>query len=345
MQTKIIFKGEIVIIFLIQFFTGICNPQYLKKFIELGTLADDSSYKLISVSKEKMFQVYQQLVFNDYSQKTLDIQRNPSKYNLVSLRKIISTFNKSNLISWGWDPKEAAHKVMDRLIKVTGPEVKGAHDAHFVIVDNKAYITYMANDIQPGESPQWPFVYNAMSIIDINNLKVEKILPMATGGQIFKNEILPEGACFVPRILKKDPKTLRCFFASENPGKRQSQIWYVDFDLRRGKFKNNIFKARLQTGEDILNMQPNLLYQKAVEKGYNGSETDYGMYPFDIKTINNKLYVGISHYPVGPSILTTLNRKMNTFNIESYLFIPNYLKLNETAFNCLPDGTWLAIVR
>jgi len=40
-----------------------------------------------------------------------------------------------------------------------GPEVKGAHDAEFVIVDGKAYILGMANDVQPSENPEWPFIY------------------------------------------------------------------------------------------------------------------------------------------------------------------------------------------
>ena len=45
-----------------------------------------------------------------------------------------------NLLSAGWDPALAGDVVMQRLVKVTAPQVKGAHDAEFVCVGERAYI-------------------------------------------------------------------------------------------------------------------------------------------------------------------------------------------------------------
>ena len=39
------------------------------------------------------------------------------------------------------------------------PVVKGAHDSDFIIHNGKAYVVYMANDVRPGEAPDWSFVY------------------------------------------------------------------------------------------------------------------------------------------------------------------------------------------
>ncbi|WOK07021.1 hypothetical protein RT717_00095 [Imperialibacter roseus] len=136
-----------------------------------------------------------------------------------------------------WNPKLAADLVIANLIKVTSPEAKGAHDASFVIVGNHAYIATMINDVQPGENPEWPYVYDALSIVNIETQKVGRIIPFVKGGQVFDNATLPEGACFVPRIIQINKSYIRCFFASEEPGKRQSQVWYIDFDLKKTSFQ------------------------------------------------------------------------------------------------------------
>ena len=68
-----------------------------------------------------------------------------------------------SLLPAAWDAKAAGDKVMASLIKASGPEVKGAHDAHFAIVGDRAYIVSEANDRQAGEAAQWPFVYATRS--------------------------------------------------------------------------------------------------------------------------------------------------------------------------------------
>jgi hypothetical protein len=81
----------------------------------------------------------------------------------------------TSLLPAGWDAKAAGDKVMAGLIKASGPEVKGTHDAHFAIVGDRAYIVSEANDRQAGEAAQWPFVYATLSIVDAFQL-----LPLAT---------------------------------------------------------------------------------------------------------------------------------------------------------------------
>ena len=47
------------------------------------------------------------------------------------------------LVPDGWDPALAGDQVLERLIKVTAPQVKGAHDAEFVCVGDRAYVVEM----------------------------------------------------------------------------------------------------------------------------------------------------------------------------------------------------------
>ena len=54
------------------------------------------------------------------------------------------------LLPAGWDPALAGDKVLASLIKVTAPQVKGAHDAEFVCVGERAYIVEHDNDVAPG---------------------------------------------------------------------------------------------------------------------------------------------------------------------------------------------------
>ena len=79
--------------------------------------------------------------------------------------------SNKHLLSACWDPKQAAANILEGLINVCEPSVKGAHDADFVIVNDRAYIVYEANDIQPGENPTWPFIYCVMSIVNLNTLE------------------------------------------------------------------------------------------------------------------------------------------------------------------------------
>jgi len=69
----------------------------------------------------------------------------------VTLKQPIDTLSKPaqppELLPADWDPKAAADKVMAGLIKVTAPQVKGAHDAEFVCVGDRAYVVEHDNDV------------------------------------------------------------------------------------------------------------------------------------------------------------------------------------------------------
>lgn len=254
--------------------------------------------------------------------------------------------NTTKILAADWNPKQAADKVMQGLVKVTAPEVKGAHDPEFAIVGDKAYVIAEANDVRAGENPEWPFLYVTLSIVDLKTLQVEKIIPVARSEQVFTNATLPVGACFVPRIVQKDAKTLRCFFASEQPKIRQSQIWFIDYDLAQGKLANNIYKAKLKTASGTYDMQPQYFYEDAKAHGFQKLPADYGFYIFDpFKVIDGKTYVALNNYAGGQNALATVNKALDTFEVIGHFNEPQNLKLTEPAVNRLPDGTWLAICR
>ncbi len=271
----------------------------------------------------------------------------------VRLKQVINKLDKPLVHSTGrklllpdWDPKSAADKVMNGLIPVTAPEVKGAHDADMVLMGQRAYVITMVNDVKPGESAQWPFIYVTLSVVDLRTLAVEKIIRVAHGGKSFENETLPEGACFVPRIIKKDDKTLRCYFASEAPRQRQAQTYYLDFDIETTSFENRIHRAKIKTAAGVFDMQPERLYQDAVAQGLTHKPADFGLYMIDsFKLFEGKTYAVLNNYAIGQNALAMLNPDLDTFEVLGHFNQPDSLKLSEAAVNRLPDGTWMAICR
>lgn len=252
----------------------------------------------------------------------------------------------SSLLPVDWNPKDAGDQVLNGLIKISRPEMKGAHDAEFRIVAGKAYAVYLANDIQPGEAAQWPFVYCALSIIDIASETVEKTIVFAASEKAYENETLPTGACFVPRIIQKDPETLRCFFASEEPEVRQSQMWYVDYDLIKQDFDWNIYPVEIETSQGVFPMCPMHLYQHAVAKGFRATEKLFGLYIIDgFKIFDNQVYSVLNNFPGGQNAWAKLNSAMDRFTVLGDFFLPNTAHFTEAAVNRLPDGTWCAISR
>ncbi|MFA6546455.1 MAG: sialidase family protein [Limisphaerales bacterium] len=265
---------------------------------------------------------------------------------LLCVLRCDSSAADPKLLPPGWNAKQAADRVLAGLVNVSAPEVKGAHDAEMAIVNGRAYIVAEANDVKAGENPEWPFIYATMSVVNVKTLAVEKIIPVAKSEQAFENETLPPGACFVPRVLKKDARTLRCFFASEAPGRRQSQVWFRDFDLERGVFEKQVHRAKIKTAAGTFDMQPKPFYEDAVKHGFKREARDYGLYIFDpIKVFDGKHYAGINGYAAGLNALATLNAAMDTFEVVGHFNEPGTMKLTESAVNRLPDGTWMAICR
>ena len=234
------------------------------------------------------------------------------------------------------------------LINVTPPEVKGAHDAEMVIVNGKAYIVAEANDVKPGEAADWPYVYVTLSVVDITSMKVEKQVRFASGGQAFKNVTLPVGACFVPRILQLNADTLRVYFASEEPAKRQSQTWIIDYDLKSQTFADTLTQAKIKTAAGVFDMEPQYFHADAVSReGFTRKPVMFGLYIFDsFKEFDGRLYVALNNYPGGQNALAVVNDARDTFEVLGHYNQPDAdFKLTESAVNRLPDGTWMAICR
>jgi predicted neuraminidase len=271
----------------------------------------------------------------------------------VQLKQLVNRLDKPLVSSAGrkllppaWDPKAAADKVMSGLVRVTAPEVKGAHDAELALVDDRAYIVSMNNDVQPGETPEWPYIYDALTVVDLKTLAVEKTIPFARGGQSYGGETLPEGACFVPRVLRKDSRTLRCYFASEAPKQRQSQTWYRDFDLERMAFETGIHRAKIKTAAGVFDMQPRPFYEAAAAHGFTRPPTDYGLYMIDsFKVFDGKTYLVLNNFAAGQNALALLQPDFATFEVLGHFNPIGGPKLTEAAVNRLPDGSWLAISR
>ncbi len=253
---------------------------------------------------------------------------------------------RPNIIPAGWDALQAANRVMERLVNVTAPHVKGAHDAEFVCVGDRAFVVAEANDVQPGESAEWPFQYVTMSVVNLKSLKVEKIIDFARGEQMFENQRLPAGACIAPRIIQKDTRTLRCYFDSNDPGKRQSQIWYRDFDLKHGDFAPSLHKAKLKTTAGTFDFQPQFLYADAVARGFTNKPCDSTMHIFDsFKRFDGKIYVALNNFKGTQNALALVHDDLETFEVIGHFNEPESAALSESAVNRLPNGTWMAICR
>ena len=253
---------------------------------------------------------------------------------------------KASLLPPGWDAKAAGDKVMAGLFKVTAPEVKGAHDSHLAVVGERAYVVAEVNDRQAGEAASWPFIYVTLSIVDLRNERLLDVMTVARSEQAFANETLPVGACFVPRVKQIGPRTLRCWFASEQPGKRQSQTYYRDFDLGTLTFEREIHRMKLATSTGTFDLQPYHLHADAARQGFQRKAVDAGLYLFDaFKEFDGRTYVAINNYLGAQQALCTLNDAADTLTIVGHFNGPGEPALTEPAVNRLPDGSWLAISR
>ncbi len=250
------------------------------------------------------------------------------------------------LLPTDWNPALAGDIVMRRLVNISALRVKGAHDSQFVCVGDRAYIVAEANDVQADESAEWPFMYVTMSIVNLQSLQVEKTLDFAKSEQAFENQRLPVGACIVPRILQKDARTLRCYFDSNEPGKRQSQVWYRDYDLQRGEFAPTIHKARLKTAAGTFDFQPQYLYADAATQGFRNEASDSTVHIFDsFKRFDGRVFVALNNFKGRQNALARMHDDLESFEVLGHFNEPQDKFLSESAVNRLPDGTWMAICR
>ncbi|MCX6836324.1 MAG: exo-alpha-sialidase, partial [Verrucomicrobia bacterium] len=267
------------------------------------------------------------------------------------MKSILSLFalmvplvSAQSLLPANWDPTLAGDIVMQRLIRVSAPQVKGAHDAEFVCVGERAYIVEHDNDVSPGHGAG-AAMYCVLSVVNLKTLNVKKTHLLAKAGQAFANVTLPQAQAFVPRIVRKDEHTLRTYFCSQ-PAKEQAVTWYRDFDLRTQTFEDSIHKAKLKTAAGTFDMEPRHFHADAAAQGFKRPAVNHGLYIFDsFKEFDGRRYVALNNFPGKQNALAVLHDDFTTFEVIGHYNEPQSQQLSESAVNRLPDGTWMAIVR
>ena len=250
------------------------------------------------------------------------------------------------LFSRNSDPFCAADRVLRTMCKVNSPQVRGIHDAHMAILDGKAYIVYEANDRQPGENHRWECIYCALSVVDIRANRLERVLPFALSEQVYRNHTLPKGCCFVPRILVKDDRTLRVFFASIPTDYSQQTLWYLDYHTDTQQFEEQIFPLYMEADSERTLMQPRYFYRQACRHGFHGREDPAGLYLFELgKKTDGRYYVAVNNFLTRQNALGVLNDRLDTVRILGNILEPQDAGMSESGITRLPDGSWLAILR
>lgn len=263
-------------------------------------------------------------------------------FSLFALMALL--VSAQSLLPANWDPALAGDIVMQRLVRVSAPQVKGAHDAEFVCVGERAYIVEHDNDVSPGHGAGVA-MYCVLTVVNMQTLQVEKTHPMAKAGQAFANITLPQAQVFVPRIIRKDEHTLRTYFCSQ-PAKEQAVTWYRDFDLRTQSFEDSIHKAKLKTAAGTFDMEPRHFHADAAALGFKRPAVNQGLYIFDsFKEFDGKRYIALNNFPGKQNALAVLHDDFATFEVIGHYNEPQSQQLSESAVNRLPDGTWMAIVR
>lgn len=246
------------------------------------------------------------------------------------------------LIPDGWNPKAAGDRVMAGLVRVTASQVKGAHDAEFVCVGDRAFVVEHDNDVSPGHGAG-KAQYCTLTVIDLRNLKVESRHLIAKAGQRFANVTLPDAQVFVPRIIRKDERTLRTYFCSQSS---EEQTWCRDFDMETRTFSPELVRARLKTSAGTFDMKPGPFHADAVAAGFRRPAMKHGLYIFDsFKRFDGRTYVALNNFPGKQNALAVLHDDLLTFEVIGHYNEPQAEQLSESAVNRLPDGTWMAICR
>lgn len=263
---------------------------------------------------------------------------------------LLSVFRKEDvlatqaLLPTSWNPKRAGDRVLAGLIRVTAPQVKGAHDAEFVCAGDKAYIVEHDNDIEPGHGAG-KAMYCVLTVVNLRSLAVEKTIPLARAGQAFCNTTLPDAQVFVPRILRRAENALRCYFCCQ-PEDQEAITWYRDFDLPSQQFEPDIHKAKLRTAAGTFDMMPGAFHADAAAHGFRHPARNRGLYIFDaFKVFDGKTCVALNNFPGRQNALAVLHDDFETFEVLGHYNEPQSAELSESAVNRLPDGTWMAICR
>lgn len=250
-------------------------------------------------------------------------------------------------MSKDYSAEVAANHIMNEALVVNNDVMKGVHDAQFVIINDKAYIVYEANDVQAGEYAGWDYVYAALSIVDLKTHQVEKIVKIAKSEQVFANLTLPHGAAFVPRIAKLDENTLRIYFASEEPGVRNAITYYIDYDLKTETLSDNVYPLKYKNSlGEIVYFTTEEYYKDYILTGYTAYEADYGAYLLDIFYKGDTTYIALNNFAGAQVSLAKFNEEMNTVELISHIANSNsYNKFTEHGIIQKEDGSFMTIMR
>lgn len=236
--------------------------------------------------------------------------------------------------------------IFDNRLVISEQKMKGVHDAQFVIVADRAYAVYEANDVMPGESHEWDFVYAAMTVVDIIKNSVIKTVKFAYGERQFKNLKLPHGCAFVPRIIKKDEKTLRVFFASIDEGVRPQLTYYMDYDLEREEFTDEIYVLDILTDRGRMAFTPEIFREVALRAGHACFERSIGAYLFDIEDYGDVKYICLNNFATGQNALAKFNDGYDCIEILGHIGEGmDGFKTTESGIAKLNDGTFMAVLR
>ena len=306
---------------------------------EKGDKGDTVYITSIEVIAEDATTVTYKYTYSDNSETIVVMKKLTEKEERVDGMVNLAGINKN------YSPEKAGDEVIKSMITVTDSVVKGAHDAHFLIHDGKAYIVYEANDVKEGEAAEWDFVYCAMSIVDLKTGAVE-VKIISRGEQVFANETLDTGATFVPRIIKKDENTLRIFFTSERPNVRQSLMYYIDYDVKSGTLDQNVYRMKLLTPEGKVDFTPKAYYDLAIAAGMECFSSDHSAFIFDIMEYDGKKYVALNNFAGKQNALGMLNDTLDCISVIGHFGVGNSkVQLSESGIMRKNDGTWMSIIR
>ena len=255
----------------------------------------------------------------------------------------INKLAKPSLIPAKWDAALAGDIVMQRLIKVSAPQVKGAHDAEFVCIGERAYIVEHDNDVAPGHGAG-AVMYCVLTVVNLKTMAVEETIPMARASQVFANVTLPEGAGLRASHHSQRRPHAADYFCCQ-PSKEQAATWFRDFDLRTHTFEDNIHRAKLKTAAGTFDMQPQYFHADAAAQGFTKPPVREGS-SFSIRSRNSTAtYVALNNFPGKQNALAVVHDDFATFEVIGHYNEPQSQQLSESAVNRLPDGTWMAICR
>ncbi|MBQ8835970.1 MAG: hypothetical protein IJ002_00505 [Clostridia bacterium] len=270
------------------------------------------------------------------------------------LQKVITPTNEEGIdgmtllefLSDKHSPKAAADAVMaENMIKISTDAMKGTHDAQYVFVDNKAYVVYEANDVKAGDLGTDPAEYCTLVIVDLETFEVESVEKFAYSQQVYANETLPVGSCFVPRVIHKDEETLRMFFASQYTD-RQAITYYVDYDIASGSFDKNVYRLNLKTADGTVEFTPEAYIELFRAEGRECKDATRGAYLFDIFDIGDTKYIALNLFNGGLNSLAKFNDTYDCIEIIGNIgSMTDSVLTTENGIMQLKDGTWMAILR